>query len=221
MSAFRKSTRQDSRLSRKGPGERKGKKKNRKDNIRSKRQARGLREDAGKPSKRLEPRKNFGVKDKRADPRNKRKGKPGPMRKFGEEKAKPRFSKRQVSDDRPRYGRERTEPRDRPRFKREKSDSRDKPNYRRTKDRTDERPRQRAKPREESRGRKMSNRAQNLKNASQGFKKFVRETKEKKPKGRQPHQATCDNCGKRCEVPFKPTGIKPVYCSECHNKRKD
>ena len=29
------------------------------------------------------------------------------------------------------------------------------------------------------------------------------------------HQAVCSECGKRCEVPFKPTGDRPVYCSEC------
>ena len=31
----------------------------------------------------------------------------------------------------------------------------------------------------------------------------------------QMHQATCADCGNRCEVPFKPTGDKPVYCSNC------
>jgi len=31
----------------------------------------------------------------------------------------------------------------------------------------------------------------------------------------QMHEATCSDCGKRCEVPFKPTGDKPVYCSQC------
>lgn len=29
------------------------------------------------------------------------------------------------------------------------------------------------------------------------------------------HWATCDDCGNSCEVPFKPTGNKPVYCSSC------
>ena len=28
-------------------------------------------------------------------------------------------------------------------------------------------------------------------------------------------KATCSNCGKECEVPFKPTGSKPVYCRDC------
>jgi len=28
----------------------------------------------------------------------------------------------------------------------------------------------------------------------------------------------CDKCGKNCQVPFKPTGDKPIYCSECYEK---
>jgi CxxC-x17-CxxC domain-containing protein len=29
------------------------------------------------------------------------------------------------------------------------------------------------------------------------------------------HPATCSGCGKACEVPFRPTGEKPVYCRDC------
>jgi len=29
------------------------------------------------------------------------------------------------------------------------------------------------------------------------------------------HDATCSDCGKNCQVPFRPTGTKPVYCSDC------
>ncbi len=29
------------------------------------------------------------------------------------------------------------------------------------------------------------------------------------------HSARCSNCGKDCEVPFKPTNGKPVFCKEC------
>lgn len=29
---------------------------------------------------------------------------------------------------------------------------------------------------------------------------------------------TCDKCGKETQVPFKPTGEKPVYCRDCFNK---
>ena len=32
------------------------------------------------------------------------------------------------------------------------------------------------------------------------------------------HQTNCDNCGKQCEVPFKPTSGKPIYCSSCFDK---
>ena len=35
---------------------------------------------------------------------------------------------------------------------------------------------------------------------------------------REMHKAVCSNCGKNCEVPFEPTGSKPVYCSECFKK---
>jgi len=35
---------------------------------------------------------------------------------------------------------------------------------------------------------------------------------------KQMHEVTCDKCGKRCEVPFKPTEGKPVYCSDCFEK---
>jgi len=36
----------------------------------------------------------------------------------------------------------------------------------------------------------------------------------------QMHEATCSDCGKRCEVPFKPTGDKPVYCSQCFSSHR-
>ncbi|MFT7507672.1 MAG: CxxC-x17-CxxC domain-containing protein [Acidimicrobiales bacterium] len=32
-------------------------------------------------------------------------------------------------------------------------------------------------------------------------------------------KATCSECHKSCEVPFKPSGDKPVYCSDCFTKR--
>ena len=31
----------------------------------------------------------------------------------------------------------------------------------------------------------------------------------------------CSDCNKECEVPFKPSGDRPVYCKECFAKRKD
>lgn len=32
------------------------------------------------------------------------------------------------------------------------------------------------------------------------------------------HSAVCDQCGEKCQVPFKPTGDKPVYCNNCFRK---
>jgi CxxC-x17-CxxC domain-containing protein len=29
------------------------------------------------------------------------------------------------------------------------------------------------------------------------------------------HKATCSKCGKECEVPFRPSGNKPVLCLDC------
>ncbi|MDH5770948.1 MAG: DNA-directed RNA polymerase [Candidatus Bathyarchaeota archaeon] len=37
---------------------------------------------------------------------------------------------------------------------------------------------------------------------------------------REMHKAVCADCGKECEVPFKPDGSKPVYCRECYSKRR-
>lgn len=37
---------------------------------------------------------------------------------------------------------------------------------------------------------------------------------------RQMHKATCGDCGQSCEVPFRPTGDRPVFCSNCF-KGKD
>ncbi len=32
---------------------------------------------------------------------------------------------------------------------------------------------------------------------------------------RDMHKVICNKCGEKCEVPFKPSGDKPVYCNEC------
>ena len=33
------------------------------------------------------------------------------------------------------------------------------------------------------------------------------------------HDAVCDKCGKDCQVPFRPSGDKPIYCSDCFEKK--
>ena len=36
---------------------------------------------------------------------------------------------------------------------------------------------------------------------------------------REMHAAVCAQCGKDTEVPFRPSGDRPVYCSDCFSKR--
>lgn len=37
---------------------------------------------------------------------------------------------------------------------------------------------------------------------------------------RKMYKATCAECGKECEVPFKPVEGRPVYCKECYRKKR-
>jgi len=36
---------------------------------------------------------------------------------------------------------------------------------------------------------------------------------------REMFSATCSGCGKEAQVPFQPSGDKPVYCSDCFQQR--
>lgn len=42
-----------------------------------------------------------------------------------------------------------------------------------------------------------------------------------RPKERQMYQTICADCQKECEVPFKPTGDRPIYCKECFTRRRN
>lgn len=35
---------------------------------------------------------------------------------------------------------------------------------------------------------------------------------------REMFSAVCSQCGANCQVPFRPTGDKPIYCSGCYEK---
>ena len=37
---------------------------------------------------------------------------------------------------------------------------------------------------------------------------------------REMHPATCAACGQETQVPFKPSGNRPVYCRDCYQKQK-
>lgn len=53
--------------------------------------------------------------------------------------------------------------------------------------------------------------------SKRGENKFDRResSPNKRFQGKRMFDATCDKCGKRFELPFKPTGERDVYCSEC------
>lgn len=37
---------------------------------------------------------------------------------------------------------------------------------------------------------------------------------------RQMFTTTCSSCGKETQVPFKPTGARPVYCRDCFERQR-
>src|SRR4030042_5353957 len=59
------------------------------------------------------------------------------------------------------------------------------------------------------RGRRRSDRARRPRD-KQGFDRGSREM----------HKSVCADGGKECEVPFQPTGDRPVYCAECWAKNR-
>ncbi|MBI2105906.1 hypothetical protein HYT56_03655 [Candidatus Woesearchaeota archaeon] len=63
-------------------------------------------------------------------------------------------------------------------------------------------------------GRKSPNRRNSDKFSSR--KNFRQRNSEHQDK----HTATCDACGKRCEVPFRPAAGKPIYCEDCFRSNK-
>lgn len=57
---------------------------------------------------------------------------------------------------------------------------------------------------------------------SRGFSRGPREFNDRssgRPRfDKEMHEVICDKCGKTCEVPFRPTAGKPVYCNDCFRK---
>ena len=43
---------------------------------------------------------------------------------------------------------------------------------------------------------------------------------EPRERPREATKAICSDCGKECEVPFKPTAGRPVYCRDCFAKHR-
>jgi CxxC-x17-CxxC domain-containing protein len=47
------------------------------------------------------------------------------------------------------------------------------------------------------------------------------QVEERKDKfGRTLYKVKCSECGRDAEVPFKPSGDRPVYCRDCYQKHR-
>lgn len=58
-------------------------------------------------------------------------------------------------------------------------------------------------------------------NVTQSSGRFTREgSSGGRPSDREMFPATCAACGRQTQVPFRPRGDKPVYCSECFSKNR-
>lgn len=51
--------------------------------------------------------------------------------------------------------------------------------------------------------------------------RYAERKQENRFRERTLHKAICADCRKECEVPFKPSLDRPVYCKECFSKRKN
>jgi CxxC-x17-CxxC domain-containing protein len=52
-------------------------------------------------------------------------------------------------------------------------------------------------------------------------RRFDRPNRESSFRERTFTKAICSDCKKECEVPFRPTGDRPVYCKECFPRHKE
>lgn len=43
--------------------------------------------------------------------------------------------------------------------------------------------------------------------------------KDRAPRENKSYPAVCSDCGKACDVPFRPDGVKPVLCRDCYSKK--
>src|SRR3989344_1104997 len=67
-------------------------------------------------------------------------------------------------------------------------------------------------------GRSSSNRFSERSGGRNGFK--GQDSRRSEKRTLEMHDVTCDKCKKQCQVPFKPTGDKPVFCSDCFRKNE-
>ncbi len=60
-----------------------------------------------------------------------------------------------------------------------------------------------------------------MKNFSRGNSFRGNDRREERREDRQMYRATCEKCERDCEVPFRPSGGKPVYCSNCFKREQN
>ena len=53
-----------------------------------------------------------------------------------------------------------------------------------------------------------------------GRRDFVKRDFHNRGERREMFKAVCSECGKDCEIPFEPRDGRPVYCSECFEKKE-
>ncbi|MFA6024347.1 MAG: CxxC-x17-CxxC domain-containing protein [Candidatus Gracilibacteria bacterium] len=53
------------------------------------------------------------------------------------------------------------------------------------------------------------------------YKKFDKEKRPSRDRELTLYEAECAECGDRCEVPFRPTGNRPVFCRDCFRKQEN
>lgn len=71
-------------------------------------------------------------------------------------------------------------------------------------------------------GRNTRNRkdSKNSKSFNSGFGNNFSSNRSFSSGPREMHDAKCSECQADCQVPFKPTEGKPVYCRDCYQKKK-
>jgi len=59
-------------------------------------------------------------------------------------------------------------------------------------------------------------------NSRGGFSDGGRSNRGRQDSGRSSmHPAVCGDCGNDCEVPFRPTGERPIFCSSCFSNQQE
>ncbi len=93
------------------------------------------------------------------------------------------------------------------------------PRFERSREKKSRNPRS---PRRESRGRTFKDREDSDRGPKFKDRRSSDRGSKRSSRGRRDFEmtkVTCDSCNQECEVPFKPTSSKPVYCSDCFSKQ--